>query len=751
MAARATAVPTAVPLLRGKVATRTGPEPLIRERLLTELERFSSAALTLVDAPVGFGKTVLVQTWAARTDAAVAWVSLDDADNDPLRLWTGVARSIEGIRSGLGRRAIARLQAPRASTDRVVDEVVAALTAYAAPLALVLDDLHLVTDENCLRSLERALVGLPSNARVIATTRSDPRLPLARLRAGGALGEIRMRELAFTLDEARALLVGRERIALDDEHVALLVERTEGWPAGLYLAALWLRELDDPEAGVESFHGDHRHVADYLTDEVLDALDRETRRFLLETAVLGRFSGRMCDAVLGRTDSVRRLRELERTNGFLIALDPQGEWYRYHQLFRELLQLELATLDPLAPRRLHRAAARWCRGEGLIEDALEHAAGAEDLELLASTLAQTHLGLMGSGRFASVLRWCAALPEGKLLDHPELPISATLAAGLSGKPADVRHRYAALAERSRSERAEQWAPYHEAAFGIARSTWVERDLGDSIEIARRAADIARAFPELAVASLANLGFLLYLSGDPAGARDCVREALYRPDATRHTQGFVHALATLSLLASESGSSDEADERAHEALAVARAAGVDESAAGGAAGVALATALEREGRLREAEREAVRGERWRRQHEPELVHMHALLVLASIRMQRGELARVDRHLDRVRRGLDAFTDAGGLPALLSALDEQRSQAGTLTAALSDAPSAAELSVLRLLPTALSQREIGGRLYLSLNTVKTHTRALYRKLGVSSREGAVRRGVVLGLLEEDDSPG
>ena len=237
-----------------------------------------------------------------------------------------------------------------AGVEAAVDEVMNGLVAYGRPVAIVLDDLHTVRSERSLRSLAHAIERLPANARMLAATRSDPAIPLARLRARRGLTEIRAVELAFTVDEARELIV-REGVALSGESVELLVERTEGWPAGLYLAALLLRDLEDPDEGVRSFAGSTRHVADYLTDEVLSALAPQTKDFLVRTSALDRFTPELCDAVLGREDSAAVLAELARSNMFLVALDAREQWYRYHHLFGEALQLELGREDAAELRR----------------------------------------------------------------------------------------------------------------------------------------------------------------------------------------------------------------------------------------------------------------------------------------------------------------------------------------------------------------------------------------------------------------
>jgi ATP/maltotriose-dependent transcriptional regulator MalT len=721
----------------------------MRWRLIAELDRLSSAALTLVDAPVGFGKSVLAQSWCRHTDSAVAWVSLERGDDDPVRLWTYIATAVDRVRPGLGRPALSRLRTPGIPPEPVVDELVNGINAYGQPLAIVLDDLHAIADETCLGSLEHAIDHLPPHARLIATTRSDPALSLGRLRGRAMLGELRARELAFTVDEARELLE-REGISLEGEDVELLVERTEGWPAGLYLAALWLRELDDPATQVRDFHGDHRHVVDYLTGEVLDALDDETRRFLLESAILGHFSAQLCDAVLGRSDSAQRLREIEHSNGFLIRLDGPGDWYRYHHLFGELLELELASIDQSASVRLHLAASEWLREHGLVQDALEHAFAAGEQRRTAEILDEEHRTLLRTGQTATLLRWCEALPEDVLLEHPDLPVAAAIATGLAGRSGHERRWFVGIADRVREERPELWSPYREAGLGIAKTNRVEHDLGEAIEVGRRAVEVAReGVAETAVPALANLGFLLFVEGDIADARAFTEEALERPEVMAQPHGFVYALATRALIETEQGDPATAEEEARRALAEAGAAGMARDASGGIAHLALAAALAAQGRLVEAEREAMAGEELRRAPEPEATHLLALLTVAGIRARLGRMTRARAELAVVRRGLARFSDAGRLPALADAVDALIDAPSTTS--VDEVPSAAELSVLQLLATDLSRSEIGERLFLSVNTVKTHTRSLYRKLRVSSREEAVARAAGLGLLDASDSPG
>ena len=407
-------------------------------------------------------------------------------------------------------------------------------------------------------------------------------------------------------------------------------------------------------------------------------------------------------------------------------------------------------MEPTASARLHTAASEWCREHGWLEDALEHAAAVGDPRLVAAILAGDHRTFVRTGRVTTLLRWASSLPEDLLVEHPEIPVAAVLAAGLVGSPAHVRHRFVAVAERVRSERPDDWTPYLEAALAVGRLSWVEGDIGEEIERGRRAVVAMRDVPEIAVPALATLGFLLFLNGDHAESQIRAQEALDRPEAVDRPHGLVLALATLSMIESDSGLQAAAEERAREAIAAATSAGVDQSASGGAARVALASALAARGELRDAEREAVEGERLRRCPDPEAAHLHALLVLARIRARRGQLERATAELDQVKRGLETFADAGTLPELASTVETTLEKARATAALVSEEPTEAELNVLRLLSTDLSQREIGARLYLSVNTVKTHTRTLYRKLGVTSREAAVERATALGLLD-DGSPG
>src|SRR5215218_9794352 len=327
-------------------APRPGLVP--RAGLQSVLQASLRAKLCLVAAPAGSGKTTLLAQWQAVAGGGrVAWVSLDEGDNDPTRFWSYLAAALRTVEPEVGTVALEALGGPSVELERVVvPSLVNDLATVGAPLVLVLDDYHLITNAICHQTLEGFLDHLPAEVHVVLSTRLDPPLSLARMRASGELAELRVGELQFTGEEAAALLNGSMGLALAAEEVARLAERTEGWAAGLVLAGLSLRGRQDPSGLIAAFSGGDRHVADYLLAEVLERQPEESRTFLLRTSVLERLSGPLCDAVLETEDSTEVLAELERSNLFLVPLDDRRHWYRYQQQFAQLLRLELAHRDP---------------------------------------------------------------------------------------------------------------------------------------------------------------------------------------------------------------------------------------------------------------------------------------------------------------------------------------------------------------------------------------------------------------------
>jgi len=745
------ALPTELPLLEAKLARpRLRPGLIPRARLFDALDRLADSELTVISGPAGSGKTVLVSSWLAeRPELASAWATLDPSDDDPTRLWTYVSHAIDRVRPGLARPALARLKMPRSSVETGIDELLNGLAGYDGRVVIVLDDLHRVSSESCLRSLAYAVERLPPSSRMIVATRSDPGRRLSRLRARGGLGELRARDIAFTNEEAHELVVKRAGVLVTENDIRILVDRTEGWPAGVGLAALWLSGMDEPGRGIRQFSATHRHVADYLASEVLDAADEEMREFMLKTSIFDRFSAEPCDVVLGTTNSRRVLADLERTNLFVVPLDGRGDWYRYHHLFRELLRLELASTSPESVPELHGRAAAWFQARGLVEEALVHAEaiGNDDL---ARMLAAEHLNLMRAGKVDVFMWYLDALSDEELARHPVVAAAGT--SSLLRRPRAERERLTAIAEASLESLPDTARRYVEVAVALSRAAHLDRELEATHGHATRAVDLARSnVHDVLVPALAVLAYANYFRGDTAAARAAAEEAAAQPDAAQQQHGLIYARALLALLECEAGHPKSAEVAARETVVAAAELGLAGTWTAGLAHHVLGQALLELGRVQEAERELDRAEILRRAPEPHLDHAHTLLVLALARLSRGRLTLAATELAAAREQLDALGDVARLMALADDVELQLAEAHAGSPKTVEPPTVAELAVLRLLATDLSQREIGNELFLSMNTIKTHTRHLYGKLGASSREEAVRRANALGLIEAGDSPG
>jgi LuxR family maltose regulon positive regulatory protein len=741
------------PLVEAKLAVpRVRHEVVNRPRIRQALDAGRAVSLTLVAAPAGYGKTTAVRAWCARRGVALAWVTLDDGDNDPVSLWRYVAMAVDRVRSGLGRGALRRLGVAGAPVEVAIDELMNGVGALGSELVVVLDDLDAVVSEESLASIDYALGRLPSSLHMVLLARVDPALRLARLRAADELVEVRGDELAFTPAEARELLVVLGRLELGAEEIDVLVERTEGWPAGLVLAWLWLRTVEDPARAVRAFGGDNRLVADYLSGEVLAALDEDGRAFLYGVAVLGEFTAEMCDAVLDRGDSAARLVELERSNLFVSRLE-RGGWFRIHSLFADYARLRLESVDPGVPGLIHRQAAVWLRSQGLVVEAVRHAAAAGDHELVAELMIEHHLPLIRSGASGTVLRWVRTLPEEQLVEHPVLAVAAAAAAMLTGGITLEQRRLLQLADRA--GQAGRGGAYVETGAGLVRAVTIDRGVGQAVLDGRRAVELAEVDAnanEILTGVLVAYARALFFAGELDEASAVAMRALEHPAIERHVPSLVVAYATLAFVAAERGRLASARGHAQKARAAVGRIGTSRSWLGANASAALGVVLAAEGALADAEHELAAAERFFADEVATVHHTWLLVLLARVRARRGRLADADATLRSAREALGELSDSGPLPALADAVAQELEAAGDRASSgeLLEPPSDAELAVLRQLAGDLSTREIAERLYLSQNTIQSHTRALYRKLGVHTRSDAVARATTLGLLKETQSP-
>jgi LuxR family transcriptional regulator, maltose regulon positive regulatory protein len=746
---RRDAAPDRPPLVEAKLTPpRLRPGTVERPRIMDALDAGVDAPLTLVAAPPGFGKTTAVRAWCARRGAAVAWVTLDGQDNDPDVLWTYVMTAVDRVRPGLGRTALQRLRAAGTSTEGCVDELMNGLAAYGSEIAIVLDDLHAVTDRDCLASLDYALTQLPPGTHVIAIARTDPDLRLSRLRANGGLVELRAEDLAFTGPETRELVVDQGRLnGLDDGELEVLRERSNGWPAVIVLATLWLRALDDPHRALHDFGVGQQYVASYLSEEVFDSLAPDVRAFLLQVSVLGRFTAELCDDVLGRSDSASMLAELEASTLFVNRLE-RGGWFQVHALVAEFARLRLASEDPEAASRIHRRAAVWCRERRMVVEAVEHAADGGDHELVAGILAEHQLAVFRNGGARTLLRWIRMLPQDVLLDHPSLAACAATSAFVVGRGTlDVR-RYLQLADRALHERPDGLDAYVPAEAAMVRAATLEGGVAAAVQAGRQAVELAMAgADEALVAALGAHARALYFAGAEDAAVAAATRAIEHPDIERRPPGHAFARSTLALVAADRGDLARARQHAETARRIVGRVGNSRTWLGANLSVALGKVLMAEGSFAEAERELAHAEGFFDDEVPTVHHAWLVILLAQVRCRRGYLDGAASGLDVARREIAALPDVGRIAAMAGELERElrelraRADGGELLTT----PSAAELAVLRLLPSDLSAREIGAELFLSSNTVRSHMRMLYRKLGVGSRADAVARASALGLID------
>ncbi len=729
------------------------PGAVRRSRLIERLAGGVRPVVSVV-APSGYGKTTLLSQWAEGSGQAFAWVSVDEGDNDPKVLLTYVAKALDAVEPIDGRVFDALGSAGSSVPGSVVPRLGSALAGMSSPVVLVLDDVHVLHDRECRAALSVLADHVPDGSRLVLAGRAGPPLRVARLRAEGRIVEIGPEELSLTAGEA-SLLLRDAGLVLGEQDVAALHRRTEGWPAGLYLAALYLREGGPLASAAVSFGGDDKLVSEYVESEFLARISRRQRAFLTRTAVLERMCGPLCDAVLEQGGSAAVLADLERSNMLLVPLDRHKEWYRYHHLFRDMLLAELHRLEPELMPVLYRRAAQWHEDHGAPGEALGYWMKAGEVQATARLAATLAFPAYQRGRAATAERWFGWLEDhGALEHHPAVAVLAAMVPAMTGKPADAERR-AAVAERGAgpAERGAAAAGLPDGSSPAEPRLALLRAL-----LCRDGADQMRADAELAAQTLAAgsfwrasallfLGMAHLMTGDPDQADAVFEDQLAEAPAAGGMIGACIALSQRSLLAIGRGDWDLAGRHLSQARAVARDAHLEDYPPVAIMHAAAARMALHQGDRPGADTELTRAQRLRPaltyavphlavQARTELTHAH--LALADLAGARTLMRETDQILRR-RPALGVFTRQAG--HLRTELSRARGPAALGASAL----TAAELRLLPLLATHLSFPEIAEQMFLSRNTVKSHTNSIYRKLGTSTRSQAVTRSRQLGLLE------
>ena len=717
------------------------PGTVRRSSLIERLARDDARPIVSVVAPAGYGKTTLLSQWVERSGQAVAWLSLDERDNDPKILLTYVATALDAVQP-VGRRVFDALASPVSSVPGSVVPRLAGALAVRTPGVLVLDDVHLLHNSECRAALSLLADHVPAGSRLVLAGRAEPPLRVARLRAEGRILEIGPADLSLTREEASGLLRAAE-LALSEDEVADLHRMTEGWAAGLYLAALAIREGGSRQGLVGSVSGGDRYVSEYLESEFLARIPDQQREFLTRTAVLERMSGPLCEAVLELPGSAATLAKLSRSNLLLMPLDRRGQWYRYHHLFRDMLLAELERLQLGLIPVLRRRAAAWCWQNGLPEEALEYSLAAPDADLAARLVETLWHRTYRQGRIATLQRWLRRLDGlGGIEGHPLTAVFASLTAGAIGQSAEAE-RWADLVDRWQHENEARVAdPVAEAWAALLRAWMCRRG------VEQMRADAAEATRRFAAAGIVSPGAPLMegvarlLCGDLDGG-----DALFEKATSLGEAGGpdirAYILCERTLVATARGQWDRAEAFAGQARAELREAGMED---------AFVCAVQARVAMYQGDLPAVREQLVSAQRlrgaltiaEPH-VAVQARMELARVHLALADLAGARTLMLEIDEILRRRPDLGTLIGEAQALrDRLASARGPSTPGVS-ALTAAELRLLPLVSTHRSFPEIAAELFVSRNTVKSQILSIYRKLGVSSRSEAVGRARALGLLE------
>ena len=692
-----------------------GPGLVARDRLVRRLMDARDVPLALLAAPAGYGKTTTLLEWAQRDERPFAWIALDRGADDPGQLLAAVA-------SATG-----------------------PLTRRGRAFVLVLDDLHFLRSPAAIDALRAIVARPPAGAQVVLASRSEPPFPLGRLRAHREVLELAPRDFVMTRGEAGALLK-LAGIELSATEVDALMQRTEGWPAGLYLAAVSLREQPDTAAAVVRFGGDDRIVSDYIADSLLSDLSTTQVTFLRRTSVLDRLSGPLCDALLRESGSAGMLRDLARANVLLVPVDRNDEWYRYHALLAQMLRAELRRHEPELEPELHRRASEWHADHEDIDAAIRHAIAAGDVGPAGDLLWANIFRYTPQGHDATARVWLGKFTDDQTAGHPPLALVAA-AVHLAGGDRDLAEHWTTAAARALpSAPATPLDASLEAGIAAMRAA-IGRD-----GIARMRDDAAHAYelagddsPWRSVDRLLE-GTACHLLGAHERALALLQEGSRRSAVAAPTVNAL-CLAQLALLAVERDDWPLGVELAARARRQVERFRLGQQPTMSLVLAVAAMAQAHLGHVEAAKSDSGEATRLLERNidgatwyvaEVRIVLARATLCLTDVPAARAHLEDADV----------ALRAAPGIPVLRTWLDDTRAQVDAYSASAVIVPASlttAELRILRLLPTHLSFREMGSRLYVSPNTVKTQAQAVYRKLDASSRSQAVARARTLGLLE------
>ena len=717
-------------------------DAVMRRRLVNALLR-ETAPLIVISAPSGAGKTTAVSQWLEAEERPTAWLNLDAGDNDPVTLLQYLARALEGV-AAVPPAVHSWLRLPHPPVAEVIVPALVFAVGAAPPCVLALDDVHRVRDERSWAAAWQVIASLPDGSAAVLCGRADPPLPLARLRAAARLAEFRAVQLSFDGDEVAELLRLRGFEAGPDL-VADLLETTEGWAAGAYLAVAAMGCRDGRDAGrtaatAATAARAARDVEDYVASEVLAEQPAEIVEFLVRTSIVDRISPELCDALTGRSDGRAILERVERGNLFVVPLDRERGWYRYHRLFAAALRAELRRRSPDLAPELHRTAAAWFQERDQVRHAVRHWLAAGELGAAGDLVAGRWLSRYDSGRLLTAALWLDEFESGQELAHAPLAVAAAWIKALTGHAAQACHLLGQLDSTALGAHSPDGTASLRSSAAMIDALLGGCGPAAMLEQARLAQTLEREHGRLSLwLDFANhvAGVAEALSGQTDAAIVNLEAAARRGSAIRSSAELA-ALGHLSLLAGDEGRWDEAERYAFEAAEKAAAYDLEDYLPSVPARVARDRLSARAGDHADAVADL---EELLESIDPHLcpwLGPQIELVLAEIAVDRGDASGARRWLGAARRRLERWA----APALLHRCDVLKARLGD--GVLAESISTAEMRVLELLPTYLTLTEIAARLTVSPNTVGSHVRSLHRKLGATSRSGTVERAIEVGLL-------
>jgi LuxR family transcriptional regulator, maltose regulon positive regulatory protein len=714
---------------------------VVRQALLDRLSEEAAAKVVVVVAPAGWGKTCMLRDWSTSGDASSkAWLSVEPGDNDPTRFWAGVIAALNIAAPGVGSAALQMLMAPRANAAQsVVPSVLNDLARLPKRITLIIDDFQLITNESTHASFSFFAEHLPATVGLVLASRSDPPLPLARLRARGELAEIRAHDMRLTAIEIRELLAGTFGLALTAADVDVLEQRTEGWAAGVYMAGSSLRGDEDLGRVIRTLAGEDRQIMDYFAAEVLAEQPAEVRSLLLRTSVLDRMTGPLCDAVTGFDESQATLERLERSQQFLVPLDSTRHWYRYHTLFADVLRRELDNSEPGLAPSLHRRASAWHRSQGLIADAISHAISAGDLADARDLLASHWNLLLHQGLSDTVDSLLNRLPVGMVLEDARMCLIRGYVACWLGHLDEVEPWLVA------AEAAKPCGPLRDglnsvesgAGFLSADYCHMTGDLRGAEAASVRSMELqVPSNPWWRVMALTTRGVNLFWRGLDADARALFQQVVAPTQLPVNEVCRCWAEGCLAAIALREGDVESTERHLQKAENLAARHRLGSYWMTATATVTSADLLTSRGKLAEAKQVAGSALECAQRGPARLETISALLCLARISLQAGSVDDACMHISEAKHLMTKCVDAGVLSELITETARLADQAASTDgrAFRSDGLSPREAQVLELVAGGDTNKEIATELVVSVHTVERHLQNAYRKIGVRNRSDA-----------------